>query len=118
MSDHLHPADNNQRYLKPALIVAVVLLLFVTYFAFMRQQATTELSDAEAAVEGARALFIEDALKNHPNATYANSNCAFNALNERYMLTGLLSLQDKIDSGEATKSEIQELNATVAHCYE
>lgn len=116
MSDHKQSIKNSQRYLKPALIVAVVLLLIATYFAVIGRQTTTELSDAEAAVAGARAIYIEGALKSDPKATYAGSNCEFNALNEHYTLVGLLSLQDKIDSSEATETELRELRSTVAHC--
>ncbi len=98
-------------------LVLLVILLIAAYFMIASQQNTTQLSDAEVAVAGARAIYIEGALKNNPEATYASSNCEFNALNKRYMLVGLLNLQDKIDSGKATQSEIQELQSTVAHCH-
>lgn len=118
MPEHKQPIENSNRYLRPALIVVTILLIVATYFAITGHQSTKELSDAEAAVEGARAVYIEGALKNNPEATYASSNCEFNALNEHYTLVGLLSIRDKIDEGKATKDEINELRSTVKHCQQ
>lgn len=116
MSEYKQPIENSQRYLRSALIVVTILLVIATYFAITGHQSTKELSDAEAAVEGARAIYIEGTLKNNPDATYASSNCEFNALNEHYNLVDLLSIQDRIDDGKATEAEIQELRSTVKHC--